>query len=70
VLSEAGPSDGSSCRAFLASLRRLEPRVVTVVKEGADLVEPDPDASTAAQLQVAAQQGRRQRGAGGGSTTW
>ncbi|VAH44294.1 unnamed protein product [Triticum turgidum subsp. durum] len=31
--------------AFAASLRRLEPRVVTVVEEEADLVATDPDAS-------------------------
>ncbi|KAL5196541.1 hypothetical protein ABZP36_000053, partial [Zizania latifolia] len=31
--------------AFIASLRRLDPRVVTVVEEEADLVASDPDAS-------------------------
>ncbi|KAL5197006.1 hypothetical protein ABZP36_000518 [Zizania latifolia] len=31
--------------AFVASLRRLDPRVVTVVEEEADLVSSDPDAS-------------------------
>jgi hypothetical protein len=35
--------------AFLASLRRLEPRVVTVVEEDADLVERDPDASSSSE---------------------
>uniref|UniRef100_A0A0D3GSY2 Uncharacterized protein n=1 Tax=Oryza barthii TaxID=65489 RepID=A0A0D3GSY2_9ORYZ len=33
--------------AFAASLRRLDPRVVTVVEEEADLVASDPDASSA-----------------------
>ena len=40
------PAGGSRRRdAFTSSLRRLDPRVVTVVEEEADLVASDPDAS-------------------------
>ena len=35
--------------AFVASLRRLEPRVVTVVEEDADLVPPDPGAASSSE---------------------
>ncbi|KAK8445635.1 hypothetical protein SEVIR_9G361300v4 [Setaria viridis] len=46
ALRGVAPGGARQRDAFLASLRRLEPRVVTVVEEDADLVEPDPDASS------------------------